>query len=164
MDFEISHPFDASPEELAEAILDEDFQHSLDDIGVLEKRHLLSQETLRDGTVHRRTRCVLGIQLNDIARRFTGGGEPAWVEDAVWHPERMEWEWQIEPEMAAHMLSASGTIAIIASGDGSERLVEGTLKVSGVPLYGSRVEGWILDGIRSAYDEEAERLADWLEG
>jgi hypothetical protein len=32
-----------------------------------------------------------------------------------------------------------------------------------VPLYGGKVEGWIVDGLRAAYDEEADRLAEWLE-
>jgi CYTH domain-containing protein len=163
VEFEISHSFAAGPDELAETLLDEEFQHSLDDIGAVEKRHLLSQEERDDGTVIRRTRCVLGIEINDIARRFIGKGEPAWVEEAIWYPDRMEWEWTIQPEMAAHMLSASGTITIEGDDDESERIVSGTVKVSGVPLYGGKVEGWIVGGIESAYDDEALRLAEWLE-
>ena len=37
----------------------------------------------------------------------------------------------------------------------------GMVKVS-VPLYGGKVEGWIVEGIEQAYDEEAERLERWL--
>jgi hypothetical protein len=44
---------------------------------------------------------------------------------------------------------------------GTIRVVLGTVKVR-VPLYGGRVEGWIIDGLERAYDEEAQRLADWL--
>ncbi|MEA2446969.1 MAG: hypothetical protein QOK47_606 [Actinomycetota bacterium] len=162
VDFDLSHTFAAAPDDLAEALLDEKFQHSLDDIGSLEKRHLLSQEEADDGTVIRRTRCVLGIELNDIARRFIGKGEPAWVEEAIWYPDRMQWEWTIHPEMAANMLSAAGTISIEGDDDESERIVSGTVQVTGVPLYGGKVEGWIVSGIESAYDEEALRLAEWL--
>jgi hypothetical protein len=163
VDFEIAHAFNTSVDELAETILDEAFQHSLDDIGSLEKRHLLTQQEQPDGTILRRTRCVLDIELNEIARRLVGKGEPAWVEEAIWYPDRMEWTWTIEPEMAAHMLSASGTITIEGDDDQSERIVNGVVKVSGVPLYGGKVEGWIVNGIESAYDEEAVRLAEWLE-
>ena len=163
MDFTVSHAFDASPDELAAVLLDEDFQHALDDVGVLEKRHLVSQEERADGTVERRTRCVLGIKINDIARKFIGDGEPAWVEHAVWYPDRMQWEWEIEPEVADHILSAHGTITVTGSDDASEREVSGTVKISGIPIYGGRVEQWIVDGIEAAYDEEADQIAEWLE-
>jgi hypothetical protein len=29
-------------------------------------------------------------------------------------------------------------------------------------VYGGRVEGWIVEGIERAYDEEATRLAEWI--
>ena len=37
-----------------------------------------------------------------------------------------------------------------------------TVKVK-VPLYGGKVEGWIVDGLEHAYAEEAERLQAWLD-
>lgn len=162
VDFTVTHSFDASPEDLAEVLLDEDFQHSLDDVGVLEKRHLLSQEERTDGTVERRTRCVLGIQINDIARKFIGDGEPAWVEHSIWHPDKMQWTWEIEPEIGEHLLSASGTITITGDDNEAHREVAGVVKVSGIPLYGGKVERWIVDGIEAAYDEEADQIAEWL--
>ena len=42
------------------------------------------------------------------------------------------------------------------------RTVTGEVKVR-VPLYGGKVEGWIVNGVSRAYDEEAQRLAAWLE-
>jgi len=163
VDFSLSHSFDATPDELAAVLLDEDFQHSLDDVGALEKRHLLSQEERSDGTVERRTRCVLDIKISDVAKRFIGDGEPAWVEHAVWYPDRRRWEWEIEPEVADHILSAHGTVTIGGSEGRAEREVAGTVKISGIPIYGGRVEQWIVDGIESAYDEEADQIAEWLE-
>jgi Protein of unknown function (DUF2505) len=49
-----------------------------------------------------------------------------------------------------------------ADGEKTVRRVTGTVKVR-VPLYGGKVEGWIVDGLERAYEEEAERLAEWLE-
>jgi uncharacterized protein (DUF697 family) len=83
------------------------------------------------------------------------------VEEAVWDPESRTWRWQIHPEVAEHLLSARGEIAIRPHGNDALRRIVGMVKVN-VPLYGGKVEGWIVEGIEQAYDEEAERLAQWL--
>ena len=162
MDFEISHEFEASAEEVADALLDEAFQDSLHDLGSLEVRELLDQQERKDGTVLRRTRCVLDVQVTGAAQKFLGDQRPAWIEEAVWHPERMSWTWTIHPEVAGELLDAKGTISIEDDGEAAVRTVAGTVKVK-VPLYGSKVEGWIVGGIEAAYEDEADRLADWLE-
>jgi hypothetical protein len=161
VDFEVEHAFPHPVEAVAGALLDEDFQESLTDIGALESRTLLSQEERSDGSVVRRVRCVLDIDLKGPARRFIGDSDPAWVEEAVWDPEARLWRWSIEPEVARHLLDARGEIAIEDDDDKSIRRVLGFVKVN-VPFYGGKVEGWIVEGIEQAYDEEAERLADWL--
>lgn len=162
MDFEISHAFDAPPERIAEVLLDEAFQESLGDIGALAEREVLEQRERADGTVARRIRCVLDIEISGAAKRFLGNGPPAWIEEATWHPEAMSWSWTIHPEVAAELLTARGSISIAEDGHAGLRVVSGLIKV-GVPLYGSKVEGWILGGLESAYDDEANRLLEWLE-
>lgn len=160
MDFEVEHSFPHSADAVAEALLDADFQESLSDIGALESRTLLSQEERTDGSVFRRVRCVLDIDVKGPARKFIGDGDPAWVEESVWDPDARMWRWSIEPEIAGHLLEARGEIAIEDGGDTIRRVL-GFVKVH-VPLYGGKVEGWIVEGIEQAYDEEAERLASWL--
>ena len=162
MDFEVEHRFPHPVEAVADALLDEAFQESLADIGALESRTLLSQEERADGSVHRRIRCVLDIDLKGPARKFIGDGDPAWVEEAVWDPASAMWRWKIEPEVGGHLLAANGEILIEDGGGDALRRVLGVVKVS-VPLYGGKVEGWIVEGIEQAYDEEAERLAQWLD-
>ena len=162
MDFQISHSFDTDAQTLSSVLLDEDYQRSLDDIGSLRERRLLSQNEEPDGRVHRRIRCVLDINLSGMARRLLGNSDPAWIEDSVWRPEKSEWEWRIHPEVADELLDAGGTIGIRDSDDGVMRVIAGRVKVK-VPVYGGRVEGLIVDGIEQAYDEEAQRLAAWLD-
>ena len=162
VDFEISHEFEASAEEVAEALLDENFQDSLHDLGSLELREVLDQQERKDGTVLRRTRCVLDVQITGAAQKFLGDQRPSWVEEAIWDPAGLTWTWTIVPEVAAELLDARGTISIEDDGEAAVRTVTGTVKVK-VPLYGSKVEGWIVNGIEAAYEEEADRLADWLE-
>jgi hypothetical protein len=159
--FEVVHSFPYDPDTVADAILDEDYQHSLEDVESVEHRELLSQEERPDGTVVRRTRCVLDLHITGMAKSFVGDGDPAWVEEATWHPERMEWTWVVIPEVAEGLLDAKGTIALRGNGNGTERVIEGDVKVK-VPLYGGKVEGWIVAGIEQAYAEEAERLEEWL--
>ena len=162
MDFEISHSFSHDADAVAAAILDEDYQLSLADFESLKERELLTQEERADGTVFRRTRCVLDIDITGAARGLIGEGDPAWVEEATWYPDRSEWKWVIQPEIAQHLLEAKGEILIWGDGDKATRVVEGHVKVK-VPLYGGKVEGWIVDGLEHAYAEEAERLQAWLD-
>ena len=157
----VTHTFKAAPEALAEALLDPDFQESLADIASLRDRRLLAQENQQDGKVVRNIRCVLDLHVSGMAKTVLGDADPAWVEESVWDPKTMTWSWKIKPEVAADLLSASGTTVVQSSGAGSARIVTGTIKVK-VPLYGGKVEGWIADGVEAAYEEEAERLRSWL--
>jgi hypothetical protein len=161
MDFEISHSFETDVETLSSVLLDEEYQRSLDDIGSLKERHLLSQKEESDGRVHRRVRCVPAVNLSGVAKSLLGNSDPAWIEEAIWHPEESRWEWVIHPEVGKELLDARGTIGIRDSNDRTKRTVAGKVKVK-VPVYGGKVEGWIVDGIAKAYDEEAKRLAAWL--
>jgi hypothetical protein len=161
MDFSLEHSFDAPVESLARALLDRAFQDSLADVGSLAERTVLSQEETPDGGVVRRTRCVLDVDVSGPARKLMGDGDPSWVEEARWDPAASRWDWVIHPEVAGHLLSASGMTEIAGDDARATRRVSGRIKVH-VPLYGGKVEGWIKDGIEAAYDEEAERLAAWL--
>ena len=162
MDFEVEHAFSAPLDEVARVLLDPGFQESLSDIGALESRTLLSQVERADGSVVRQVRCVLDIDIKGPAQRFIGDGDPAWVEESVWDPDARIWRWTIAPEIGGHLLEARGDIELHPLGADTLRRVLGMVKVS-VPLYGGKVEGWIVEGIEQAYDEEAERLAQWLE-
>ena len=162
-DFEISHAFPHDLGAVAAAILDENYQRSLSDVESLKSREMLSQEERPDGTVVRRVRCVLDLHITGMAKNFVGDGEPAWVEESIWYPDRSQWEWVVHPEVADNLLKADGYISLSGNSDKTERIVHGTVKVS-VPLYGGRVEGWIVDGLEHAYAEEAERLQAWLDG
>lgn len=161
MDFTVEHSFDATPDDVAAVLLDEAFQDSLADVGALAERKVLSQEKAEAGRVVRKVHCVLAVDIGGAARKLMGDGDPSWVEEATWHPAERRWDWVIHPEVAAHLLTADGTIDILADGDHALRRVSGRIKVH-VPLYGGRVEGWIKDGIEAAYDEEASRIEQWL--
>ena len=163
MDFEITHSFDASADEVAAAMLDEDYQNSLSDVGRLKERELLTQTKTKGGKVTRRVRCVLGLNVSGPAKKFLGDGDPAWVEASTWNAKDMRWDFVIQPEVAAELLDADGAIEIEPDGDKTVRTIRGRVKVK-VPFYGSRVEGWIVKAMSDAYDEEAERLEAWLNG
>lgn len=160
MKFEVEHHFRSSPDEVAAALLDETFQATLKDVGRLADRVVLSQED-EDGVIVRRTRCVLHLEVSGTARRFIGDADPAWIEVAEWHPEDMRWTWVVEPEVAAELLEVHGHTELRTDGDGTLRRVAGHVKVR-VPIYGGKVEGWIAQGLQEAYNEEAERLEEWL--
>ena len=162
MRFELSHPFDAGPDDVVEALLDPDFQDTIRAIGDLHDREVLSHEEGPDGKMTRRVRYVLALEVSGMARSFLGDADPAWVQEERWDLTTRACDWTIHPEVAAELLTAAGKITIEGSKDKSTRHVTGEVKVR-VPLYGGKVEGWIVDGVTRAYDEEAERIAAWLE-
>jgi Protein of unknown function (DUF2505) len=163
VEFTIVHDFAAEPDRVAAALLDLDYQSSLDGVGPLKERSVLDQDSNDDGRVTRRIRCVLDIEISGPAKSFVGDGPPAWVEVATWEPDDMSWSWEIVPEIAAHLLSASGSIRLTTNTDNTtRRSVSGDVRVK-VPFYGGKVEGWIVDGLERAYNEEARRLEAWLE-
>lgn len=159
VDFQIEHHLDAPPHAVAEVLLDEGFQASLEDLEGLAERRVLSQ-TETGGRVERRTRYVLDVHIGGPARAFLGNADPAWIEVAHWDPGTLTWEWAIEPEVAGELLDASGETVLVGD-SGTARRVVGRVSVK-VPLYGSRVERWIVEGLERAYEEEALRLSRWL--
>ena len=159
MDFAFEHRFGARLEAVAGALLDEGYQRSLDGIGPLATRVLLEQRARGDNVV-RRVRCVLGVDLG-AAKRFLGGGDAAWVEEATWDSARSRWDWVVHPEVASELLTATGAIELRDRGEETVRAVAGRVRVH-VPLYGGRVEGVIVRGLEEAYAEEARRLQKWL--
>lgn len=162
MRFDLTHAFDATSEQVTAAMLDPAFQDTLADIGDLHDRKVLSVEETADGGIVRNIRCVLALKTSGVARSMLGDSDPAWIQEEHWDAARTHCDWVIHPEVAAELLSASGTIDV-GDGDGkASRMVAGEVKVR-VPLYGGKVEGWIVDGVSRAYDEEAERLTEWLE-
>jgi hypothetical protein len=161
MRFDLNHVFDATPQQVVEAMLDPAFQATLTDIGNLHDRKVLSVEDTDDGGIVRNVRCVLALEVSGIARSMLGEADPAWVQEERWDATRTHCKWVIHPEVAAEMLSASGTIEIGDGGGAASRTVTGEVKVR-VPLYGGKVEGWIVEGVSRAYDEEAQRLDEWL--
>jgi hypothetical protein len=162
MRFELSHPFDAPIEVVSDAMLDPDFQATVTDIGDLHDRSIIDQAESPDGGLTRNIRCVLALDISGMAKSMLGDADPAWVQEERWDASGTHCDWVIHPEVAADLLSASGTIDIAASGDSTTRSVAGEVKVR-VPLYGGKVEGWIVDGVTRAYDEEATLLTSWLE-
>ena len=158
--FELRHDFDSPAPQVAAALLDRGFQDSLDGLGPLKSREVLSQDSDAQGRVIRRVRCVLGIDMG-AAAKFLGDSEPAWVEEAKWDPDQLLWSWVIHPEVAEQLLSASGTMALQEQDGATTRLIKGRVDVR-VPFYGGKVEGWIVKGISDAYEEEAGRLETYL--
>ncbi|HVM36611.1 MAG TPA: DUF2505 domain-containing protein [Actinomycetota bacterium] len=161
MDFKFSHLIPATRQEVARALLDVDYQNSLSGLGPLSERRVLDQQPIDGGRVRRRVRCVVHMDVSGPAKRVLGDAAPAWVEEAVWDPDRTIWEWRILPEVGGDLLTAHGDIRLDGVDGGTERRVTGTVRVR-VPFYGGKVERWIVDGLRQAYGEEAERLSAWL--
>jgi Protein of unknown function (DUF2505) len=159
--FELRHRFDAPIEDVTKTILDRDYQESLDPIGPLKSRTLISQVE-EGGIVVRKVRCVLNLEFAGPAKAILGSADPAWIEESTWFPQEMAWRWKVIPEVVANILSANGALQLIEEGEATSRLVSGDVRVR-VPFVGKAVERSIVEGVTKVYDEEAERLTHWLQ-
>ena len=162
MRFDLSHAFDAPPDRVAEVLHDQTCQDTLSDIGDLHDRTVLERTQQPDGTILRNVRCVLALNVSGMARSMLGDSDPAWIQEERWDPTLQHCGWTIHPEVGGDLLAASGTIDLAGVESQTTRTVRGEVKVR-VPLYGGKVEGWIVDGVTRAYSEEAERISAWLE-
>jgi hypothetical protein len=160
--FELEQRIPAPYDAVVSTSLDESYQRSLTNLPPLRNREVIEQREIENGGILRVTRCVLALDAGSAVKRFIGDEDPAWVEEAIWHPEESQWTWNVIPEVAKELLSAAGTITLAEGDDETHRRVIGDVKVR-VPLYGGKVEGWIVDGLERTYQEESRRLVAWLE-
>lgn len=153
----------ADPDAVAKTDLDTGYQESVEAVvsEYLSERKMLSQDEHDDGTVHREIRCVLGIELPGGAKRFIGNKDPAWIEQGVYSPRDLSWEWTIKPEVGGGLMSAGGHTVFRDHADGTLRAVSGEVSFH-VPIYGRRVEEVVVDHLEKTYAAEARHLADWI--
>lgn len=147
--FTARHHFVAPPELVAEVLCDPAFH------ATLELPDLALPEVLDHGPGYIRLRYEFTGRLDPLARRLLAGRRLRWVQEL--HLDRNGGHLRVAAEAAPHRLHAAATVALVAEGAGTVRLIDGELTVS-VPVVGAGAERRIVPGLLRRLDVEAAEL------
>lgn len=161
MDFTVTQQFEAGREEVVALYCDPAFFSSLAPTERLATPELVS--VARDGdTVVMQLRHRLTAELPSMVTRFVDPNKLTWVETTRLDTLTCQSSSELLPDEYPDLLRASASARYEPDGDGTIRTVTGRVEVP-VPIFGSKVEGAIVDGLReylaAERDAAARRLA-----
>ena len=161
MEFTVTQRYDASPAEVVALYSDPAFFCALPPTERLATPELVGAE--RDGDrIVLRLRHRLTAELPSMVTRFVDPEKLTWVEVTTLDVTAQRSTSALLPDEYPDLLRASASAAFDAEGTGTVRVVHGSVEVP-VPIFGSKVEGAIVEGLEAYLHAEqaaaAARLA-----
>lgn len=162
MEFTVTQRFDAGPDLVVALYSDPAFFCALPPTERLATPELVGSE--RDGDqIVLRLRHRLTAELPSMVTRFVDPDKLTWVEVTTLDAAARRSTSELLPDEYPDLLRASATAAFDADGTGTVRVVHGKVEVP-VPIFGSKVEGAIVEGLEAYLHAEqaaaATRLGD----
>lgn len=158
MHFKFEHDFDIDPNGFWEMFFDEAYNVELYRHLRTKERKVLEQK--EEGGVLRRTAKV--TPERDIPSLFKSFvSDMSYTERDVFERAKSEMKVAIEPGMMRDRLQMGGLFSVRPAGAGCRRTFEGDVKIS-VPLIGGKMEKFMIDEIRTSYDQAAEATRGWI--
>ena len=156
MEFTVTQRFDAEPDAVVALYGDPEFFCSLAPTERLATPELVASE--RAGTsVILRLRHRLTADLPSMVTRFVDPDKLTWVEVTTLDLDTRRSTSEMLPDEYPDLLRASAAASFDAGGPGTLRVVRGRVEVP-VPIFGSKVEGAIVE-----FDRHGEDLEPRLE-
>ena len=119
-------------------------------------------ESARDGAhAHQRIRLRFTAHLAPAVTAVIDLDRLTWVDDATYDLTGHTAEHRIVPDHYGDRLTSSYRATLTAHGDGTRRVLAGTVKVR-MPLVGGKVERAIVSGLAEHAAAEAALVNDWL--
>ena len=160
MRFSLQQALPGAVDDVVAAFVDPAFYEALRQLPNVEAPQFLEQQV--DGrTVRQRIRYRFSGELSSAVTRVIDPARLTWVDDAVFDLDARTATFRILPDHYANRLTASGRYRFQPVGGGTQRLIEGDLKVH-MPLVGGKVERAIVSGIERHLGDEARLLGSWL--
>ncbi len=160
MQFTIEQVLSGSPRTVEDVLLDPAFVAARATLPKLSDPELL--ECTRDGAhAHQRIRFRFTEHLSGAVTAVVDPERLTWVDDATYDLAAHIAEHRIEPDHYADRLASSYRATFTADGDGSRRVLDGTVKVR-MPLVGGKVERVIVSGLTEYAAAEATLINEWL--
>lgn len=152
MDFTVDQRFDAPLDAVLALYSDPDFFTSLPPTERLATPILVTVERT-DTVVELALRHRLTAELPSMVTKFVDPAKLTWVETTTLHLGDARSSSNLLPDEYPDLLKASAAAVFSVDGDGTRRMVRGTVEVP-VPIFGSKVEGAIVEGLEAHLDNE----------
>jgi Protein of unknown function (DUF2505) len=123
--------------------------------GCEQKSHSLDREQLERIWYFR-----VNVPLPKFAKDYLAKDMLAWDQSTSYNLATHEGTWTIHPAIKPKwkkFFSASGTYALLASGQGTRRVVTGAVTLN-IPAIGSVIEKLIIGEVRKKFEAEADTL------
>jgi len=158
--FTIEQQLAGSPRAILDVLLDPAFVAARAALPKLGDAELL--ECTRDGDhAHQRIRLRFTAHLAPAVTAVIDPNRLTWVDDASYDLATHTAEHCIVPDHYADRLACSYRATLEEAGDGSRRVLSGTVKVR-MPLVGGKVERAIVSGLTEHATAEAALITEWL--
>jgi hypothetical protein len=160
--FEIEQRFTTNPHDVLRALSSERYLREgmgqLPDISEPEVTQIHGDQDLRNVLTFR-----FNGNLPSVVTSVIDTKKLSWVEDTTITVPEMTATFTISPAHYAHYFGCQGTWTIAAFGNGSTRVIKGSMKVnSPVPFVGGQVERAIVSGLRERLALEPAILDAWV--
>lgn len=153
MRFVIRTAYDADPDAVARAYADPALYEAFAGLPRADRPEVVEHRADGDKAVLR-VRWRFSASLSPAARAVIDPGRLTWVEESTHDVARRQVTFRMIPDHYKDRFSCSGEYRFAPVGDGTERIVEGELRVK-APLVARTVENAILSGLEDQLGSEA---------
>jgi hypothetical protein len=153
MRFQVTQRFAAPVDEVLSVYTDPAFYERLVGLSKIGEPKVLAHEADGDRVVLR-VHYRFTADLPSAATRVIDPRKLTWVEETIYDLPAATSRSRLLPDHYPDRLTASATAVFTAAGTGSQRTIDGDLKVR-MPLVGGKVEGAIVSGLREHLADEA---------
>jgi hypothetical protein len=160
MRFRIEQHLPGRIDAVLDALLDAGFVASLGALPKIDKPELVSQRTDADFVIQR-VRYRFTGQLSGAATAVLDTAKLTWVAETTYDLRARQASFRIIPDHYGNRLTCSGMHRFVPRAGGTDRLIEGELKVS-YPIVGRTIERAVLSGLEEHLAAEADVLTSHL--
>lgn len=162
MRFRVEQAFEAPVDAVARAFTEPGFYALLGQLPKLGQPEVLEHRHEGD-RVEMAVRYRFTGHVSGAVRKVIDPDRLTWVEHSIHDLERREVELRMVPDHYANRLRFSGRYAFSPDGsDGTRRVAEGDVAVTGVPFLGSAVERALVSGIEGHLADEVAIVERWI--
>ena len=160
MKLDIRHRFDCSPDRFWEMYWDDELDAMLNEGSSVDRE--VVEEHEEGEVLVRRLRFTPHQELPSAAASLLGATKLVYEQENRYDRGSKVLHWRVEPTILPGKLDASGTVEVVAVGDGQcEQRVMGEIKVN-VMMIGGRIEKAVVAEVEKSWTRTAEVCRAWL--
>jgi hypothetical protein len=160
MEIRLSHRFPCSPSAYWDYTREPAFEAQVRSEAEVDYALLES----RDNGAHNFTRARVSPrkELPALAQKAMGQARLSYVQEIDADSEKFTTRWKVVSDFMSDKVRCQGSSRVVATPDGCERIIEGSIDVS-VPIIGGQIEKQIVGEISRSYERAADVLRRFIQ-